>query len=72
MMAIRLPRAWQPPAPATSEAATKLQSAFLREHRIAVAIMAIDGALWARISASVYNTPGDYERLLALGVRGPG
>ncbi len=23
------------------------------------------GALWARISAQVYNTPADYQRLLA-------
>ena len=38
---------------------------------VAVAIMAIDGALWARISAQVYNAPADYERLLALGLRGP-
>jgi isopenicillin-N epimerase len=71
MMAIRLPRAWQQATAATREAAAKLQSAILRQHRIAVAIMAIDGTLWARISAQVYNEPADYERLLALGVRGP-
>ena len=71
MMAIRLPRAWQEAAPATRETAAKLQSTLLRDHRIAVAIMAIDGALWARISAQVYNAPADYERLLALGLRGP-
>ena len=71
MTAIRLPRAWQQAAPATREAAAELQSVFLREHRIVVAIMAIDGALWARISAQVYNAPQDYARLLALGVRGP-
>ena len=71
MMAIRLPSAWQRAVPATREAAAKLQSAFMREHRIAVAINVIDGALWARISAQVYNAPADYERLLALGLRGP-
>jgi len=57
MMAIRLPSAWQRAVPATREAAAKLQSVFMREHRIAVAINVIDGALWARISAQVYNEP---------------
>ena len=71
MTAIRLPRAWQQAAPATREAAAKLQSVILREHHVAVAIMPVDGALWARISAQIYNAPADYERLLALGLRGP-
>jgi hypothetical protein len=28
--------------------------------------MPLDGVLWARISAQVYNTPEDYERLLRV------
>ena len=72
MIAIRLPEAWQRAVPATRESAGRLQSAFMREHRIAVAINVIDDALWARISAQVYNAPEDYERLLQLGLRGPG
>ena len=36
-------------------------------HRIAVAIAAIDGVLWARISAQIYNETGDYRRLVAIG-----
>lgn len=68
MMAIRLPDAW-PQAGATRDTARRLQSEFMERHRIAVAIMAIDGALWARISAQVYNAPEDYDRLIAAGLR---
>ena len=71
MMAIRLPAAWQRAVPATREAAAKVQSTFMREHRIAVAINVIDGALWARISAQIYNEAADYERLLQIVARGP-
>jgi isopenicillin-N epimerase len=71
MMAIRLPAAWQRAVPASREAAAKLQSTFMREHRIALAINIIDGALWARISAQIYNEPADYERLAQIGARGP-
>jgi isopenicillin-N epimerase len=66
MMAIRLPEARQQ-AGATREIARRLQSEFLDRHRIAVAIMAIDGALWARISAQVYNAPEDYDGLVEAG-----
>jgi isopenicillin-N epimerase len=69
MMAIRLPPSWQ--RAATRESAAELQSRLMREHRIAVAIMPIEGALWARISAQVYNGAADYERLLDIGLRGP-
>jgi len=69
MMAIRLPPRWQ--RGATRESAAELQSRLMREHRIAVAIMPIEGALWARISAQVYNGAADYERLLDIGLRGP-
>lgn len=68
MIAIRLPERWQQ-AGATRETARKLQSEFMDRHRIAVAIMPIDGALWARLSAQIYNAPEDYERLLAIGLR---
>jgi isopenicillin-N epimerase len=68
MMAIRLPEAWQH-AGATRESARRLQSEFIDRHRIAVAIMPIDGALWARISAQIYNSPEDYHRLVDVGAR---
>ena len=63
MMAIRLPDSWQRRG-ATRETARKVQSEFMDHHRIAVAIMPIDDALWARISAQIYNGPEDYERLI--------
>jgi isopenicillin-N epimerase len=68
MMAIRLPDAWQH-AGATRETARRLQSEFMDRHRIAVAIMPIDRALWARISAQIYNSPEDYDRLIEAGER---
>jgi hypothetical protein len=67
-MAIRLPPRWQRAATRTS--AAELQSLLMREYRIAVAIMPIEAALWARISAQVYNAAADYERLLDVGLRG--
>ena len=67
MMAIRLPEAWQRSG-ASREVARKTQSEFMDRHRIAVAIMPIDGALWARISAQVYNAAEDYERLVEAGL----
>jgi isopenicillin-N epimerase len=70
MMAVRLPPRWQ--RAATRENAAELQSLLMRRQRIAVAIMPIEGALWARLSAQVYNDTADYERLLDIGVRGPG
>lgn len=70
MTAIRLPPRWQ--RAATRENAAALQSQLMREQRIAVAIMPLEGALWARISAQVYNDAADYQHLLELGLRGPG
>ena len=63
LMAIRLPDSYQRGG-ATREIARKIQSEFMERHRIAVAVMPIDGALWARISAQIYNAPEDYERLI--------
>src|SRR5437660_9303012 len=69
MMAFRLPP--RCPRAATRESAAQLQSLLMREHRVAVAVMPIGGALWTRISAQVYNSAQDYERLLEVGLRGP-
>ncbi len=66
MMAIRLPNTRQPQTPATRESARQLQSLLMAEHRIVVAIAAIDGVLWARLSAQIYSVPEDYERLLKV------
>src|SRR5258708_4106789 len=68
MMAILLPDSRQP-GNATRETARKLQSEFMDRHRIAVAIMPIDGPLWARISAQIYNSAEDYQRLIEAAER---
>jgi len=68
MMAIRLPD-WLQTRQATRDTARTLQSEFMDRHRIAVAIMPIDGALWARISAQIYNSAEDYERLIEAAQR---
>ena len=67
LMAIRLPDSYQRGG-ATREIARKVQSEFMDRHRIAVAVMPIDGTLWARISAQIYNGPEDYERLIKAGL----
>jgi len=67
LMAVRLPDSYQRGG-ATRETARKVQSEFMDRHRIAVAVMPIDGMLWARISAQIYNGPEDYERLIKAGL----
>jgi isopenicillin-N epimerase len=58
LMAIRLPDALQRRDP------RQLMAELLARLRTFVAVMPVDGVLWARISAQVYNTPADYDRLL--------
>ena len=70
MMAIRLPPAWQQSSH-DRESASRLQSALLAKERVVVALNVIQHALWARISAQIYNEPQDYERLIEAGLRGP-
>ena len=59
MMAIRLPGHLQRSNP------SELMRDFFTRHRLVVAVMVVGGALWARISAQIYNLPQDYERLLS-------
>jgi isopenicillin-N epimerase len=61
MMAVRLPECWQGKSP-------KQIADFFARRGIFIAIAPIGGALWARISAQVYNTPQDYARLLEAGL----
>ena len=49
--------------PGTREVAMGWRAKLLREHSIEVPIFAIDGRLWVRISAQVYNELSDYEAL---------
>ena len=66
MIALRLPPRLQVYGPPTRDTARRLQSAILAEHRVAVAIIALGDALWARISGQIYNTLEDYEKLLSI------
>jgi isopenicillin-N epimerase len=63
MMAIRLPDRLQRRDP------VQLMADWMKRHRVVVPLMANNGVLWARISAQVYNAPGDYRRLRDLVAR---
>ena len=63
MMAVRLPEHLQRRDP------VRLMAEWLDRHRVVAPVMAIDGVLWARISAQIYNLPVDYTRLLELVAR---
>jgi isopenicillin-N epimerase len=38
-----------------------------QEHGIIAGVMSLDGGLWIRVSAQIYNEIGDYQRLADLG-----
>lgn len=60
MMAVRLPARFQRKDPA------RLMEEILARHRTVVAVNAIGGALWARMSAQAYHAARDCEPLRAL------
>ena len=37
------------------------------KYGLTLGVMLINGALWVRVSAQIYNEIGDYERLAAIG-----
>jgi hypothetical protein len=49
--------------PATPEGAAALQAHLRARHRIEVPVVAVQGALWCRVSAQAYNTIGQYASL---------
>jgi isopenicillin-N epimerase len=64
MAAIRIPPALiEAGGPATPEAAQALHDSLFDRARVEVPVMAFAGALWARISAQIFNEIGDYARL---------
>jgi len=67
MVGVRLPSRLQDSGPPTGETARRLMARILAERGTVVAVNAISGALWARISAQIYNVAADCERLAALG-----
>lgn len=54
-------------ANASREAAQRLALRLTAEHDIVAGVMLLDGALWVRVSAQIYNETGDYERLARVG-----
>ena len=65
MVSVRLPGS----AEADRDAARRLAGHLAEWHGITAAVMALDGALWVRVSAQIYNEIGDYARLAAIGRR---
>ena len=62
MVSVRLPGAG-----GDREAARCLAARLSLRHGITAAVMALDGALWVRVSAQIYNEIDDYGRLAAIG-----
>jgi len=71
MAAVRLPPSWQKFGPPGRTAARLLCQRILQRDRIMVAIMPWAGALWARVSAQVYNEPADYDGVVSFIDREP-
>jgi len=51
------------PGRATPEAALRLREVLRHQHNIEAFVKAIEGGLWVRLSAYVYNEMADFERL---------
>jgi isopenicillin-N epimerase len=63
MFSMRLPGG----AGGDRDAARRLAAELTERHRITAGVMVLDGGLWVRVSAQIYNESGDYERLAAIG-----
>lgn len=49
--------------PATDAAAMALHDALFDDYNIEVPVMPLNGRLWVRVSAQIFNEPADYEKL---------
>jgi isopenicillin-N epimerase len=67
MVSVRLPVSFPGDAGETRDAARTLAARLNEEHAITAGVMVLDGGLWIRVSAQIYNEIGDYERLAAIG-----
>jgi isopenicillin-N epimerase len=63
MVSVRLPGG----TPGDRLAARRLAAELTERHGITAGVMVLDGGLWIRASAQIYNEIGDYERLAAIG-----
>jgi isopenicillin-N epimerase len=48
-------------------AARSLAARLNEQHGITAGVMVLDGGLWIRVSAQIYNEIDDYRRLAAIG-----
>ena len=63
MVSVRLPGG----AGGDRFAARALAARLNGEHGVTAGVMVLDGGLWIRVSAQIYNEIGDYARLAAIG-----
>jgi isopenicillin-N epimerase len=63
MASVRLPGG----AGGDRDAARRLAAELAERHGITAAVIVLDGGLWIRVSAQIYNEIGDYQRLAAIG-----
>ena len=63
MVSVRLPRGTGGDRVAARALAARLNEA----HGITAGVMVLEGGLWIRVSAQIYNEIGDYRRLAAIG-----
>lgn len=63
MVAVRLPGG----AGGDREMARRLAAELSERHHITAGVMVLDGGLWIRVSAQIYNEIGDYARLAEIG-----
>jgi len=50
-------------------AARNLAAELTARHGITAGVMVLDGGLWVRVSAQIYNEIDDYRRLAAAGAK---
>ncbi len=63
MVSVRLPGG----SGGDRDAARRLAARLTERHGITGGVMVLDGGLWVRVSAQIYNEIGDYARLAAIG-----
>jgi hypothetical protein len=49
------------------DSARRLAAQLAERHGIIAGVMVLDGGLWVRVSAQIYNEISDYVRLAAIG-----
>jgi isopenicillin-N epimerase len=67
MVSVRLPGTAGGAPGDQRDAAHRLAVRLNEEHGITAGIMVLNGGLWVRVSAQIYNEIGDYRRLAELG-----